>query len=283
MKETATLLGALIIVFREVIEAGIIVGIVMAVTRGVKGSRLMAAAGIGAGLLGAGLVAAFAGAITSAMAGVGQEVMNAAILILAVCMLAWHNIWMASHGRELATQARRLGEDVKSGSKTLVALSIVIAVAVMREGSEVALFLYGLVASSATSGQGLLLGSALGLASGALLSAATYFGLVVIPQRRLFQVTGWLITFLAAGLAAQAIGFLQQGGVITALDQTAWDTSSVLSDTSLPGRVLHTLIGYADQPSVLQVVAYAATLVVIVGASKMAAPKFGKTAAPARA
>jgi len=249
----------------------------------VKGSRLMVAAGIGAGLLGAGLVAAFAGAITSSLSGVGQEVMNAAILILAVCMLAWHNIWMARHGRELASQARRLGEDVKSGAKTLAALSVVIAVAVMREGSEVALFLYGLVASSAATSQGLLLGSALGLASGALLSAATYFGLVFIPQRRLFQVTGWLITFLAAGLAAQAVGFLQQGGIITALDQTAWDTSNILSDSSLPGRVLRTLIGYADQPSVLQVIVYALTLVGIVVASRMAAPKFAPPSAPVRA
>src|SRR5579863_7116853 len=102
------MLGALIIVFREVIEAGIIVGIVLAVTRGVKGSRWIAAAGVCGGLLGAGLVAAFAGAITSALAGVGQEVMNASILMLAVCMLAWHNIWMAGHGREMAAEARKL-------------------------------------------------------------------------------------------------------------------------------------------------------------------------------
>jgi len=277
------MLGALIIVFREIIEAGIIVGIVMVVTRGVKGSRWMAAAGVCAGLLGAGLVAAFAGAITSALAGVGQEVMNASILILAVCMLAWHNIWMASHGRELAAEARKLGEDVRTGARTLTALGIVIAVAVMREGSEVALFMYGLVASSATNGWDLLVGSALGLLAGVAVTGLTYFGLVVIPQRRLFQVTGWLITFLAAGLAAQATSFLQQAGIVKALNQTAWDTSAILSDSSLFGRVLRTLIGYADQPSVLQVVVYLATLAAIVTASKLAAPKFAKASAPARA
>ena len=277
------MLGALIIVFREIIEAGIIVGIVMVVTRGVKGSRWMAAAGVCAGLLGAGLVAAFAGAITSALAGVGQEVMNASILMLAVCMLAWHNIWMASHGRELAAEARKLGEDVRTGARTLTALGIVIAVAVMREGSEVALFMYGLVASSATNGWDLLVGSALGLVAGVAVTGLTYFGLVVIPQRRLFQVTGWLITFLAAGLAAQATSFLQQAGIVKALNQTAWDTSAILSDSSLFGRVLRTLIGYADQPSVLQVVVYLATLAAIVTASKRAAPKFAKASAPARA
>ncbi|MGA2487866.1 MAG: FTR1 family protein [Roseiarcus sp.] len=206
------MIGALIIVFREVIEAGIIVGIVMAVTQGVRGSRLMAGAGVAAGVVGASLVAAFAGALASALNGVGQELFNAAILSLAVCMLAWHNIWMASHGRQLAADARQLGQEVRSGARSLFALAIVVAIAVMREGSEVALFLYGLVAAGGTTAGDLLVGSALGLAAGVAVSAVTYFGLATIPPRRLFAVTTGLITFLAAGLAAQAANFLQQAG-----------------------------------------------------------------------
>jgi high-affinity iron transporter len=268
------MLGALIIVFREVIEAGIIVGIVMAATRGVRGSRAMAAFGIAAGVIGACLVAAFAGAITSALEGVGQEALNAAILILAVGMLTWHNVWMASHGRELAAQAKQLGDDVRSGRRDLFALAIVIAVAVMREGSEVALFLYGLAASTVgTTGWDLIAGSALGLVAGCALSALTYFGLVAIPARKLFAVTGALITLLAAGLAAQAVAFLQQAGLVNVLTETAWDTSWLISDASLIGRVLHTIIGYADEPSELQVVVYAATILAILTLSKLAAPR----------
>ena len=172
-------------------------------------------------------------------------------------MLAWHNIWMASHGRELAAEARKLGQEVRGGARSLFALAIVVAVAVMREGSEVALFLYGLVAAGGTTARDLLVGSALGLAAGVAVSAVTYFGLVTIPPRRLFAVTTGLITFLAAGLAAQAANFLQQAGLAPVMSDTAWDTSAILSDTSLFGRVLHTLIGYSDQPSVLQVVVYA--------------------------
>ena len=65
--------------------------------------------------------------------------------------------------------------------------------------------------------------------------------------------------------------FLQQAGVITAFAETAWDTSAILSDTSLFGRVLHTLVGYADQPSVLQVIVYFATLTGILSLSKIVA------------
>ena len=262
------MLGALIIVFREIIEAGLIVGIVLAVTQGVRGSRLVIAAGVAAGVVGACLVAAFAGAIANALAGIGQEIFNASILIVAVVMLVWHNVWMASHGRQLAAEVKQVGEAVRRAKRSIVALGVVCAVAVMREGSEVVLFMYGLAASAGTTTADLMIGSALGLAAGIAVTAVTYLGLVTIPPRRLFAVTTLLISFLAAGLAAQAVLFLQQAGVVTALAGTAWDTSAILSDTSLIGRVLHTLIGYSDQPSVLQVVIYAATLAVIATLTK---------------
>jgi high-affinity iron transporter len=263
------MLGALIIVFREVIEAGIIVGIVLAVTRGVARSRLWISLGLLGGLGGAALVAAFAGALADALQGMGQEIFNGSILAIAVLMLAWHNVWMASHGRQMAAEARQLGEEVRSGARSLLALAVVVGVAVMREGSEVALFLYGLAAAGGSTAASLLTGSALGLLAGCAVSALTFFGLVTIPKRHLFRVTTLLITFLAAGLAAQSAAFFQQAGLVTALSQTAWDTSAILSDTSLIGRVLHTLIGYSDQPSVLQAVVYAATLAVIFTLSKV--------------
>jgi high-affinity iron transporter len=262
------MLGALIIVFREVIEAGLIVGIVLAVTQGLAGSRLAIAAGVLVGVVGASLVAGFAGAIGEALAGIGQEIFNATILLIAVVMLTWHNVWMAGHGRELAADVKRVGEAVRTGSQSIFALGVVCAVAVMREGSEVVLFMYGLVAAGGSTAIELVVGSLLGVAAGIAVTALTYLGLVAIPQRRLFAVTTGLISLLAAGLAAQAVLFLQQAGVLTMLSQTAWDTSAILSDTSLFGRVLHTLIGYSDQPSVLQVVAYCVTLAVIVVLTK---------------
>src|SRR3984957_2642716 len=166
------MLGALIIVFREVIEAGLIVGIVLAVTKGLAGSRLAIAMGLLAGVVGAWLVAAFAGAIGEALAGVGQEIFNATILLIAVVMLTWHNVWMASHGRELAADVKRVGEAVRSGSQSIFALGVVCAVAVMREGSEVALFMYGLVAAGGSTALELVIGSGLGALGGGALCVA---------------------------------------------------------------------------------------------------------------
>jgi high-affinity iron transporter len=175
-------------------------------------------------------------------------------------MLTWHNVWMARHGREMAGEMRAAGEAVAHGSKSLAALAIVVGVAVLREGVEVVLFLYGVAATEGGAGAGMLFGGALGLALGALVCVLAYYGLLRIPARHLFAVTTLLIAFLAAGMAAQAITFLAQANVLTALDQVVWDTSWMLSQSSLLGRALHTLIGYTDQPTQMQLLAYLATL-----------------------
>jgi high-affinity iron transporter len=249
------MLGALIIVFREVLEAGLIVGIVMAATRGVPGRGRWVTTGIGAGVVGSAVVATFAGVISEAFQGAGQELFNAGVLGAAVVMLMWHNAWMARHGREIADEMRRVGTAVSEGSKPLTALAIVIGLAVLREGSEVVLFLYGIMASG-TSGSALLVGGVLGIAAGAAFTAFTYFGLLAIPNRYIFSVTSWLIALLAAGMAAQSVQFLNSAGLVVALDQTVWDTSWLLAEGSIPGRLLHILIGYTERPTEMQLIVY---------------------------
>jgi high-affinity iron transporter len=191
------MLGALIIVFREVIEAGLIIGIVMAATRGVTGRGRWINIGVIAGVLGAGFVAGFAGVISDAFQGSGQELFNASVLAIAVVMLMWHNAWMARHGREIAAEMRQVGAAVSEGAKPLTALAIVVGLAVLREGSEVVLFLYG-IAASGTSGMSLLIGGLLGVAAGAAFTGFTYFGLLAIPTRYIFSVTSWSSSSITA-------------------------------------------------------------------------------------
>ncbi len=265
------MLGALIIVFREVIEAGLIVGIVMAATRGVAGRGRWITFGIAAGVLGAAVVAIFAGAISQAFEGAGQELFNASVLGIAVVMLMWHNAWMARHGREIAAEMKSIGTAVSEGAKPLTALAIVVGLAVLREGSEVVLFLYGIFASG-TSGSALLVGGLLGVVAGAAFTWLTYVGLLAIPNRHIFSVTSWLIALLAAGMAAQAVQFLNNAGVVIVLDRTVWDTSWILSEGSLFGKLLHTLIGYTERPTQLQLMAYLATLFAMFVLMRIARP-----------
>jgi high-affinity iron transporter len=271
-------LAALLIVFREVFEAGLIVGIVMAVTSGVAGRTLWVAGGVAAGVFGACLVALFTSGLSELFGGSGQEVFNAGILGFAVLMLTWHNVWMSRHGRELAAEIRAAGEAVVAGSKSLAALAVVVAIAVLREGSEVVLFLYGVAAAQGGASLAMAAGGVIGLVLGSLVCLATYLGLITIPTRYLFSVTSALIALLAAGMAAQAIAFLEQANILTTLDETVWDTSWLLSDSSYLGRALHTLIGYVDQPTAMQLIVYASTLVTIAALMKL----FAAPSAPQR-
>jgi high-affinity iron transporter len=255
-------IAALIIVFREVFEAGLIIGIVLAVTRTVRHRNQWIGGGVLVGVLAACLVAVFAGALSNLFAGMGQELFNALILVIAVVMLTWHNVWMARHGSELAGELRAAGQAVVDGSKSLLALAVVVGVAVLREGSEVVLFLYGVIAAKSDTGWDVMLGGFAGLGLGALVTLLTYFGLVRIPARGLFTITTILIALLAAGMAAQAASFLEKANWLTAMDNVVWDSSWLLSDTTILGKALHTLIGYTDQPTAMQLTVYLAILAV---------------------
>lgn len=262
------MLGAAIIVFREVLEAALVIGIACAATRGIAGRYGWVAGGVIAGATGAALVAAFAEVIAQAASGMGQELFNAGVLLAAVAMLGWHNVWMARHGREIAQRMNALGRSVQAGARSPYALGAVIALAVLREGSEVVLFMHGIVAGGSTAG-GMLGGALAGLAGGAALGALLYFGLLRIPARHFFTVTSWMILLLAAGLASQAARYLIQADVLPALGEALWDSSHVVAHDSVAGEVLRTLVGYDARPSGLQLLFYVATLAVIGAAMKL--------------
>lgn len=257
------MLASLLIVFREMLEAGLVVGIVMAATEGLAGRALAILGGIGAGVSGAALVAGFADMIAEAAEGVGQELFTAGVLLAAVAMLTFHTTWMSRHGRKLASEIKEFGRAAVKGDKSLFALAAVVGLAVMREGSEVVLFLYGIAASSHEGIGAMFVGGAIGLVLAAAVSYALYRGLLTIPMRHLFSVTNGMIALLAAGMAGQAAAVLAGADVIPSWGERLWNTSFILPDGSWLGRALHALIGYSAAPSGVQIAAWLATLAVI--------------------
>jgi high-affinity iron transporter len=277
------MLATALIVFRETLEAALIVSIVMAACKGVPGRIVWVSLGVAAGLLGSGLIAFFAGTLAQLASGMGQELFNATILMAAVLMLSWHTVWMSQHGRELAQNVSAISADVVAQSRPLTALAIVVGVAVLREGSEVVLFLYGIAASTSDSGGALAMvaGGALGMAGGVLVGAALYFGLLRIPLRYFFTATNALLMLVAAGLAAQAAGFLVQADMLPPLVPMLWDSSWLLSESSIVGKVLHVLTGYIARPSGIQFLFYIATLTIVGGLMMlMNRKKLTRAAAP---
>lgn len=256
------MLATAIVVFREVLEAALVIGIVAAATRGTPFRARWISAGGALGVLGAIIVALFANQISMAAEGVGQEIFNATVLFAAVILLSWHNVWMAKHGREMAQHAGSLGKAVAAGTEPLYALATVVGVAVLREGAEVVLFLYGMAASIGGTGQ-IVFGGGLGLAGGALIGFALYYGLVKIPMRYFFAVTGWMILLLAAGMASLGARYLVQADVLPSFGEAIWDSSWLLSERGIVGEIMKTLVGYTAQPMGIQFVFYFGTIAIV--------------------
>ena len=255
--------GTAIIVFREVLEAAIIIGIVSAATREVPGRNRWLVLGLLAGLTGSFIVASFTDYISELVSGIGQELFNAMILSIAVFMLAWHNVWMASHGAELAAHAKNVGSAIRNGHKECSILFVIVGLAVLREGSETVLFLYGIVTSQGINSTSLLLGCLIGVTAGITAGYALYSGLLRIPRRWFFTATSMLVLLLAAGMASQAAHFLIQADLLPSLASPLWDSSNLIAGNSIPGMLLHGLIGYETHPTGMQVLFYCTAIILI--------------------
>lgn len=251
--------SAAIIIFREMIEIAMILGAVMAATRGLRNRTFWVLLGLSGGLLGAGIVALFAESISNALSGFGQEFFNALILFVAAGFIGWTVIWMRSHARELALRLKHVGHDVASGKLPLYSLSLIIGLALLREGSEIVLFIYGMSLSGQSAGS-IVMGSLIGVALGTVAGAMFYHGLLRLPTKYLLTVTSWLLLLLVAGLAAQGVGYLTAAGYFPNWSAQMWDSSWLLSDNSILGKALHSLIGYTAHPTAIQLIAYLGTL-----------------------
>ena len=256
------MLSTAIIVFREILEISLIIGVLLAATKGLKSRSQLIWGGLVAGIFGSVIVAFFAEVISNAAEGMGQELFNAIVLLAAAILIGWTVIWMRRYGRTLKQHFEKIGGAVISGEKPLYTLAVVVALSVLREGSEIVLFTYGIIAS----GESLLaifMGSIAGLISGTAVGVALYYGLIRISPRALFSITGWMLILLASGMVSQALGLLQAGDFIPVLLPNVWDSSHILSEQSFLGGVLHVLVGYSARPSVIQVIGYIFTFGII--------------------
>ena len=261
-----------IIVFREVLEIALILGVVLAATRGVTGRMKWVLAGLAGGVAGSGLVALYAESISGAMDGMGQEMFNAVILFTAAFFIGWTVIWIRTHAREMTQHLKQAGQKVASGDAPLYTLSLIVGLAMLREGSEITLFIYGMIASGQaieSIASGALAGAGAGIVAGVLL----YMGLIKLSTRYMLSFTSWLLMLLVAGLMAHGAGYLTAAGYFEALSNPVWNSAWLISEEGLLGQTLHALIGYTSEPTQIQLIFYGATLLGLWLATKAIARK----------
>ncbi|MCB0346873.1 MAG: FTR1 family protein [Bdellovibrionales bacterium] len=256
------MISSAIIVFREMLEISLVLGILLAATRGVANRGRWICAGIAAGLLGSALIAVFMEQISMAFEGMGQEIFNAIVLLVAAVLIGITVVWMHKHARELSAHLRQVGSDVTQGLRHSSVLATVVALTILRDGSEIVLLGHGLLAAQQSVAT-LLLGGLIGLVAGGLVGLALYVGLLRAASRHIFAVTSWLLIFLCAGMVSQAVKFLSAADVVPSLIYPLWDTSAILSERGIVGQSLHVMLGYSARPSGMQVLCYIATILVV--------------------
>lgn len=257
------MLQILIVVFREIVEISLIIGILTAVTKEIEGRSKWILGGLFLGIFGSILLALSTDGISQSLDGAGQEIFNGAILLSAAAMISWTVIWMQQHSRTLSGEYKNLSNSIKSGSKPLYSLLIVVFLAVLREGSEIVLFTY----SSFISGvlvKDVIIGLFSGILLGTIFGILFYLGILKIFGKYFFKITTWILVFLSCGICAQSFGFFVNADIVPSIIDQAWDSSRFISQKSIFGNFLNIFIGYIEKPSLIQILAYLANLTILI-------------------
>ena len=258
-----------IVVFREILEIALIVGILTAATKEVAGRGKWILGGLISGFVFSGFLAFFTDQISEGLDGSGQEFFNGLILLGASFMIGWTVLWMQKHAKTISGEMKKVGNSVREGKKPLYTLLIVVLLSVLREGTEIVLFTYSYYISGVDVFE-ISYGLIAGIIFGSIIGYALYLGLLKVFGKYFFIVTSYLLIFLAAGISASGIGFWVNAGIVPALGNPVFDASQILSQQSFVGKFLHIFFGYIDQPMGIQLILYFIVLVVLAIGLKVA-------------
>ncbi len=259
------MVAAMLLSFREGLEAALILGIVLGVVRRAGRSDQTQTVWLGAGL--AALVSMVAGIglhrLGIAFEGTAEEVFEGIAMLLAAAVLTWMIFWMGRQGRALGAELERNVRRA-TGSGGSWAIFSLAFMAVLREGIELALFLTAAAFSATPTAT--LLGGLLGLSAAAATGWLLYATTARLNLRVFFQVTSFLLIMFAAGLVAHGVHELNEVGWIPSVIEQVWDTAPLLDENSGGGELLKTLVGYNANPSLTEVIAYLGYWIVVLTA-----------------
>jgi high-affinity iron transporter len=253
-----------LIFLREGIEASMIIAILCAYLDKIGQRRHFRDIFVGVGaamvLVLAGGVAAYLTLKTYAGSRT-QTIFETATYVVAAAVLTYMTFWMRNHSRTISNELREKAEAAMDG-RARWGLRLLAFQSVGREGLETMVFTLAIVFAS--SSKGVLGGGAAGLAVALLIALAIYRFGKRINVGVFFTAIGAVLMIFAAGLVADAVENFQELGWIHFLNGVVWNTSGALRQDSTFGDILHSFFGYADQPTVLQLLCYFVYLAVAV-------------------
>jgi high-affinity iron transporter len=251
-----------IVTLREAFEAALVLGIIYSYLEKVgarDGVRYLTRGGL-LGLLASVAMGIGVGYLSGPLLDIGPDLITLVVIFAAVGLLTWHAWWMQQHARLIKSQVQHRIDEARASNRLWV-VGLIAFTSVFREGAETVLFLWGIV-SEEGAGWGSLIGGIAGIVGAAALGWAVFRGGQRLSLQRFFSVTTVFIMLLAAGLLSRGIGRLQGMGFLP-FSEPVWNTSWLLSDGSVAGGFLSGLVGYRAQPTLPEVFAYVAYVVIV--------------------
>lgn len=250
------------IIFREFFEISIILSVILFTTKNIFERNLYVAIGLVFGVTFSIFLALGFHHLTNSLNGFGQEFLDVFILTIAVLMVSYTVIFIGKQSKDFSKNLSTTAELINSGKKPLIAISIIIASTLIREGMEIILFLNGLY-SSGVSLTNMINGALIGSIFAILLGYFVYLGLLKFTYKYVFFLTSWLLIFFSATMASKIPLYLASADVMTFLNDPLWNSSWLLSEHSIIGKILGVLIGYDTDPTGMQLIFYLSTIAFI--------------------
>ena len=260
-----------VVVFRECLEIAFLFGVIMAVTRPVKNSRPYIILGSVVGVVLAATFALFARKVSHIFGGLGDEIFDSSVILLTSAMISWTVVWMQGYTRKIKKDLGKLSDKITTGATSQFMLVVVVATAILREGTEIILFVYTISSAEKIEATNYIIGLGIGSFAGLAVGSVLYLGLIKYAGKYIFTISTVLLTLIAAGLSAQAAGILTSSGIIESFNVQLWDSSWLVEDRSFIGKILNITTGYASKPNGLQIIFYLATIGLITGMMKIRA------------
>lgn len=257
-----------IVVFRECMEIAFLLGVILAVTNPVKNSRKYIIFGSLCGISLAALFAFFTKTISESLNGLGDEVFDSCIILFTAMLISWTVVWMQGYTKKVRRDLSELSDRISAGIASQLMLVFVVAAAIFREGVEIILFIYSITSAGNIDGKEYITGIGFGAFSGLLVGTLLYHGLMKYAGKYVFKISSILLTLIAAGLASEAAGIMTSSGIIEVLSDQLWDTSWLVENDSITGKVLNITVGYDSRPNGMQIIFYFATIVLTFGMMK---------------
>ncbi len=257
------MLKLFIVLFRETLEISLIISLILVATHNIQHRLKYIITGIILGLFLVICTSLSIHRISNAFNGFGQEIIMATLLFVAAFLISLTVIFLKRHTRNITSKIKQQATNIKTGESSLIYLSIITAITIFREGTEIFLFSYGIILS--TPKEELfspLLAGILGIASAIALGAALFMGIFATASRHFLRISTFLLSLIAASMSAQAIKLLGSTGIIE--ESPLWNSSNFIAEDSILGVILHDLIGYTSKPSLSELLAYLITLTFIV-------------------